>query len=122
MSASDFSKLQIWARSMKLVEEIYKITNAFPREELYGLTSQIRRSAVSIPSNIAEGSQRNSKKDFANFISIAKGSLAELETQLILAQKFTYLEEGILNTIRSEISEISRMLFAFHSQLIPHTS
>lgn len=114
---------------MEIVEKIYVLTKKFPREEMYGLTSQIRRAAISIPSNIAEGSQRNSRKDFSHFISIAKGSVAELETQLILASKFEYVETNAVEELRSKLEELSKMLHGFHSQLIlensslkPHTS
>ena len=122
MTASDFTQLKIWQRSMKLTEEIYSVTKTFPKEELYGLTSQIRRSAISIPSNIAEGSQRHSRKDFSHFISIAKGSCAEVETQLILASVFGFIKESTLSILRNELGEISRMLHAFHMQLISETS
>ena len=88
MTRLPFGQLQIWQKSMLLAKEIYRITSSFPKAEIYGLTSQMRRCAVSIPSNIAEGSQRVSDKDFANFILIAKGSLAELHTQLLLSFEF----------------------------------
>ena len=88
-----YQKLRIWLKSMELAEKIYALTSIFPKHEMYGLRSQIRRAAVSIPSNIAEGSQRGSNKEFANFISIARGSLAEVETQLILANRIGYVNE-----------------------------
>lgn len=81
-----YQKLHIWGKAMLLAKKIYVITSQFPKQEIYGMTSQMRRAAVSIPSNIAEGSQRGTNKDFANFIGIARGSLAELETQFILAR------------------------------------
>lgn len=83
--------LRIWKSAMNMVEEIYKLTGQIPKHELYGLTSQIRRSAVSIPSNIAEGAARNSKKEFLQFLYVALGSLAELETQLIIAHRLHYI-------------------------------
>lgn len=129
MSASDYSKLKIWQKGIEIAEEMYNCTKNLPKEELYGLTSQMRRSAVSIPSNIAEGSQRNSRKDFSHFVSIAKGSVAELETQLILASKFGYIEMSTVKQLQIKLEELSRMLHGFHSQLIvensdlkPHTS
>lgn len=83
--------LEVWKKSMDLVSNIYKITESFPNKELYGLTNQIRRAAVSIPSNIAEGAARNSKKEFIQFLYIALGSLSELETQIIIASRLEYL-------------------------------
>lgn len=103
---------------MELVRHLYVMTKEFPRDEVYGLTSQIRRSAISIPSNIAEGSQRVSDKEFAHFILIAKGSLAELETQLILAKDFKYEGESELEKLLNLCDELSKMLFAFHQKLI----
>ena len=85
--------LDIWKRGIGFVEHIYKVTAKFPREEIYGLTSQIRRSAISYPSNIAEGAARSSKKEFIKFSYIALGSLSEAETQLIIAEKLRYLLE-----------------------------
>ena len=79
--------LEVWKKSMDLVSNIYKITESFPNKEIYGLTNQIRRSAVSVPSNIAEGAARSSKKEFIQFLYIALGSLAELETQMIIASR-----------------------------------
>jgi len=80
--------LDVWKESMKLARSVYTLTSTFPKEELYGLTSQIRRAAVSIPSNIAEGAARNSDKEFIQFLYISLGSLAEVETQLLLAKDF----------------------------------
>lgn len=89
---SDHKDLEAWKCSIDFVSEIYKITQNFPKEELYGLTNQIRRCAVSIPSNIAEGSARQSDKEFIQFLYIATGSIAELETQLIIANNLSYIE------------------------------
>jgi len=83
--------LEVWKKSMDLVSNIYKITESFPNKELYGLTNQIRRAAVSVPSNIAEGAARSSKKEFIQFLYIALGSLSELETQIIIANRLEYL-------------------------------
>lgn len=83
--------LDVWKLGIDLVERTYSLTKSFPKEEIYGLTSQIRRSAVSISSNIAEGAARNSKKEFLQFLYISLGSLSELETQLIIAQRLGYL-------------------------------
>lgn len=88
---SEYQKLEAWQMAMALAEAVYKTTRTFPKEEVYGLTSQIRRAVVSIPSNIAEGAARASAKEFMQFLLIARGSAAELETQLLLAGKLGYL-------------------------------
>ncbi|MBI5098175.1 MAG: four helix bundle protein [Nitrospirae bacterium] len=86
--------LEVWKKAMKLTESLYKITSHFPKEEQYGLISQIRRAAVSIPSNIAEGAARNSNKEFIQYLYISLGSLSELETQLLLAQRLNFLNDS----------------------------
>jgi four helix bundle protein len=88
--------LDIWKLGIELVEEVYKNTIEFPKEEIYGLTSQMRRAAISIPSNISEGATRSSKKEFIKFLYVSLGSLAELETQLIIAEKIGYLKNSHL--------------------------
>lgn len=119
MLAMSYKKLKVWQRGMELVKVIYEFTASFPKEELYGLVSQMRRSAISIPSNIAEGSQRTSNKEFANFVLIAKGSLSELETQVLAAQMLKY---GSTDDILMYIDTLSRMLHTFHSKLVTHNS
>ena len=84
--------LEIWKLGIELVEKVYEMTSEFPKEEVYGLTNQMRRAAVSIPSNISEGAARNSKKEFIQFLYVALGSLAELETQAIISEKLNYLK------------------------------
>jgi len=103
--------LEVWRESIKLVKRVYKITAGFPREELYALTSQMRRSAISVPSNIAEGAARNSKKEFIQFLAIARGSLSELDTQLVIAKELGYIKD-------IEISEQIEKVFALLSGLI----
>ena len=98
--------LEVWKNSIDLVTSVYEITKTFPKYELYGLTSQIRRSAVSIPSNIAEGAGRNHNKEFIQFLYIALGSLAELETQLIISNKIQFLNEEFLNEIINKLNLI----------------
>ncbi len=98
--------LEIWQRSIKLVVEIYKLTKTFPEDEKYGLTNQIRRASVSVPSNIAEGACRKSNKEFINFLHISLGSLSEVETQIIISNKLKYLNE-----IESVLSEIKSLMF-----------
>ena len=85
--------LDAWKFAMELSEEVYILTKAFPREEVYGLTSQMRRAAVSVPSNLSEGAARSSQREFSQFLSISLGSLAELETQLFLAERFEYVTD-----------------------------
>jgi four helix bundle protein len=94
--------LDVWKRGMNLVEQIYKTTREFPREEIYGLTSQLRRAAVSFPSNIAEGAARSSAKEYIQFLYIALGSLSEVETQVIIAGKLGYLlSDGLLKEVET---------------------
>lgn len=107
---------------MQLAESVYERCKSFPKDELYGLTSQMRRASVSVPSNIAEGSQRTSDGDFARFILIAKGSLAELETQIVLAQRFGYLSTSDNKELLALAEEVSRMLHALHSKLVARVS
>jgi four helix bundle protein len=100
--------LDAWKRSLDLVETVYKVTKAFPQEELYGLTNQLRRAAVSIPSNIAEGAARGSKKEFIQFLHIALGSLSEVETQLVIAKRLNYLED--IGSIEDRIETIRKLI------------
>jgi len=107
--------LDVWKKSMDLVEDLYKITKDFPKEELYSLTSQLRRSVISIPSNIAEGAARNSKKEFIQFLHIALGSTAELETQLLISERLGYLKES--SEYLNKLNEIKKMLLGLLSFL-----
>ena len=102
--------LDVWRKSIDLVASVYKTTSLFPKEELYGLTSQIRRAAVSIPSNIAEGAARNHVNEFRQFLYIALGSGAELETQLIIAKMLGFISDEKSQTLINELNSISRML------------
>jgi len=106
---NSFEKLIVWQKSLELVKEIYKITAKFPKEEVYGLTSQIKRSSVSIPSNIAEGAKRGSRKDFNQFLRIASGSTAELFTQIRIAKD---LYKGEYSKIDMLLEEVQKMLSA----------
>lgn len=112
-----YQKLQIWQKGFALARLTYDITRSFPEEERYGLISQMRRSAVSVPSNIAEGSQRTTNRDFHSFIAIAKGSLAELETQVLLSQHLGYMNETNTTSLIRRIEEIAKMLRAFALKL-----
>ncbi len=108
-----YNELLIWQKSMDVCREVYQLTNTFPHHERFGLTSQMRRASISIPSNIAEGSRRGSQKDFRKFLYIAYGSGAELETQLILAKDFGYLSKNTKQRIEELLSETMRMLNSF---------
>lgn len=109
MSVRSYKDLIVWQKSMDLVEMIYQVTKAFPKEELYGLTNQLRRAAISIPSNIAEGHARSSTAEFIRFLSIARGSLAEVETRLLIAQRLGYLSDDQLAPVLSLQIEINKM-------------
>ncbi len=114
---NNYKELKVWQKSVDLAVKIYEATKNFPREEIYGLTSQIRRSAVSIPSNIAEGAGRNSKKDFNNFPGISNGSSCELETQLIIANRVDFLNSKILDELQKDLTEIQKMNWALQNSL-----
>lgn len=104
--------LIVWQKSIDLVTEIYKITKNYPKEEIYGITSQIRRSSVSIPSNIAEGYGRKSEKELAHFLYIALGSLSELETQCIISYNLNFIDENQKIFLEKEFTSIFKMLTA----------
>ncbi|MDD4747592.1 MAG: four helix bundle protein [Salinivirgaceae bacterium] len=110
--------LEVWKKAITLVTEIYKETELYPKTELYGLTSQIRRAAVSIPSNIAEGAGRTSLKEFAYFLSIALGSLSELETQLIISKNLEFLSNDSFEKLIKELVLIRKMIFGLKKSLI----
>jgi four helix bundle protein len=105
-----YKDLIAWQKGMRLVTGIYEATRGFPRDEMYGLTSQLRRAAVSVPSNIAEGQARFSRKEFHHFLSLARGSLVEIETQLIIAQNLGYVSRGEEHALLEEASELGRIL------------
>ena len=102
---------------MDLVEDIYKLTASFPTEEKFGLVSQMTRAAVSIPSNIAEGAGRNSDKDFAHFISIAIGSLYELNTQIVLSERLGYINQTQSQELQKKLDNLQRKSVSFKSKL-----
>jgi four helix bundle protein len=110
MSISRFRELRAWQLGMDLTERVYLITHSFPKSEIYGLTSQIRRAAVSIPSNLAEGHGRTSTKEFLQFISIAYGSICELETQILLSHRLKYIETIDLEAISALLIETSKTI------------
>ena len=108
-----FREIKVWQKAMDLITKLYKCTKKFPQDELYGLTSQMRRCAVSIPSNIAEGFGRKSKQDFKRFLQISMGSLFELETQLEISKNLEYMEESQFNNLYNDLREIEIMLSSF---------
>lgn len=106
----DFRQLKVWEKSHQLALAVYKATKGFPKEELYGLTSQIRRASMSIPTNIAEGCGRNTDADFARFLQMAMGSASETEYQLILAHDLEFLPNNEYEKLHIEVEEVKRML------------
>lgn len=114
---NNYKELIIWQKAVDLGVKVYEITKSFPKDEMYGLTSQMRRSAVSISSNIAEGAGRNSKKDFNYFLSISYGSSCELETQAIIAERVNLIGNHILKEIQQDIDEIQKMNWSLKRSL-----
>jgi len=110
MAVLHYRELVAWQKAMDLVAEIYRITRSFPREELYGLTNQIRRAAVSVPSNIAEGQGRGAGSAFAQFLRIAKGSLQEVETQLLISERLGFVAEQEVSRIFDISQEVGRVI------------
>lgn len=117
MKVLNYTELVVWQKSMDLVESIYIITNKFPKEEIYSLTNQIRRAAVSIPSSIAEGQQRNSTQQFRYFLSVAQGSRAEVETQIRIAMRLNYIDDSEMNEILCLCAEIGKMIHGLEKAL-----
>lgn len=107
--------LVAWQKAMDLAKQIYILTNSFPKHELYGMTSQLRRAAVSVPSHLAEGAARNSKREFAYFISSARGSLAEIETQIELAIFLKYIPDQTARSAFVSIEDLGRLLIGFRN-------
>ncbi|MBA5628237.1 four helix bundle protein [Moheibacter lacus] len=112
-----FKELKVWQKAIDLVTETYMVTKSFPKDEIFGLVSQIRRCVVSIPSNIAEGCGRKSKKDFANFLGVALGSSFEFETQIIISKNIGYLSDEQFLYLESEIQHIQNMVIKLQSSL-----
>lgn len=105
-----FEGLEVWKFALDFTKDVYRITKDFPKEEIFGLTNQIRRASVSIASNIAEGSASPSKKEFARFIAISLGSAAEVKAQIIIANEINFLNEKVKNELIEKINRIGRML------------
>lgn len=115
----DFKSLVVWQKSVALVTEIYQLTENFPKNEVFGLTSQIRRAAISVPSNIAEGHSRRSTSDYIQFLKISRGSLAELETQWLISKNLNFISEKEFLETSERIFEISKMLNSLITKLNP---
>ncbi len=113
----NFLNLEIWKKSHLLTLKIYKTTKQFPKDEIFGLTSQMRRSSSSIPTNIAEGCGRNSNPQLINFLQISTGSCSELQYQIILCKELSYINEDIFNELHNEVIDVRRMIFAYLNKL-----
>lgn len=110
--------LDVWKRSVGLVTFIYDVTKSFPKEEIYGVTNQIRRAAISIPSNIAEGAARNHSKEFIQFLYVALGSLSELETQTIISENLNFLSITDSTKIQKELTELRKMILGLIKHIV----
>jgi four helix bundle protein len=113
----NFKELKIWQKSRNLTKEIYLVTKKFPEDERFGLTTQMRRCAISIPSNIAEGSGRGSNREFRRFLNISISSAFELETQLILAFDLAFIKEKDYDRISMDIEEVQKMIYGFRKSI-----
>ena len=109
--------LSVWQKSIDFVTSVYKITEDFPKTEIYGLTNQVRRAVVSVPSNIAEGAARTSKKEFSHFLSISLGSLSEVETQLIVSRNLNFTPDEQFMRLMSDLIEIRKMIIGLKKSL-----
>jgi four helix bundle protein len=117
MGAHRYKELSLWNKAIALAEYVYEVSSHFPKSEQFGLFAQVRRCVVSISSNIAEGAGRNTNKEFDHFLSIARGSLYELETQLIISKRLSYISEEKLDEINLMLTEIDKMIFALKKTL-----
>ena len=117
MPVKDYRELIVWQKAMDLVEAIYRTTVTFPKEELYVLTSQMRRAAISIPSNIAEGQARNTTRDFLHFLAMAYGSLKETETQVLIAERLGYINDRQNQALVDSTTEVARLISGLANSL-----
>ena len=122
MAVLTFRDLVAWQRSMDLVVDVYNLTRQFPREELYGLTGQLRRAAVSVPSNIAEGQGRGVGNEFRHHLRIGQGSLQEAETQLLIAERLDFVKKDQLLPIMARADEVGRLIRGLHQSISPTIS
>ncbi len=118
MAGRSYRDLLVWQKSMRLVTDTYKITQSFPKNELFGLTSQLKRAIVSVPSNIAEGQGRNSVKEFIYHLSVAYGSLMEAETQIQIAANLAFVEQAVADKLIEQAAEIGKMLNGLSKSLV----
>lgn len=114
----NFKELVVWQKAKNIVKDIYVLTQKYPKEELFGLTQQIRRAAVSIPSNIAEGAGRGSNTDFARFLDIAYGSACEVETQLYLSLDLEYISQPEFDDVNNKLQDIEKLIFNFKKKIV----
>jgi four helix bundle protein len=114
----NFKELIVWQKARSIVKDIYLLTKKYPKEELFGLTQQIRRAAVSIPSNIAEGSGRGTNVDFARFLDIANGSACEVETQLYLSLDLEYISQTEFDDVNNKLQDIEKLIFNFKKKIV----
>ena len=117
MTVKNYRELMVWQKAMHLAESVYQATRTFPAEERFGLTSQVRRAAVSIAANIAEGQARQSTAEFLRFLSIANGSRAEVETHILLARRLNYVTSDIENELPGQTAQVARMLYGLRNSL-----
>jgi four helix bundle protein len=117
MTINSFRDLRVWQSGIELVTQIYRLTQFFPREELYGLISQLRREAISVPSNIAEGHARESSKEYLNYLSIVQGSLAEIQTQIEIAVRLDFIQHESAQQTVEFASSLSRQIFALRNAI-----
>jgi len=117
VSVSSYRELVVWQKAMDLIEAVYHATANFPREELYGLTSQLRRASVSVPSNIAEGQGRTTTRDFLYFLSVANGSLKEVETQALIAERLGFLNSSKASALITLTTEVGRLISGLRNSL-----
>ena len=122
MGLKSYRDLEVWQKAMDLVVACYQITKKFPKNEVYGLINQLQRAAVSIPANIAEGRERQYSKEFIQYLSIAYGSLAELETHIQIAERLTYIDMNQLKKLLDKTAEIGRMLNGLRKSLEKRSS
>lgn len=113
----NLTELKIWNKAIDFAVDVYTATSNFSQDERFGLISQLRRASVSIPSNIAEGAGRNSKKEFCNFLGIANGSSYEVQTQLVISNKLGFLKDEVLNDLLKRLDELQKMNYSFQQML-----
>jgi four helix bundle protein len=121
MKVKDYRDLRVWQKGIEIVDKVYAMTDIFPKDELYGLTGQIRRSAISIPSNIAEGFARKHTKEYKQFLYFSLGSCAELDTQLVIASRRNYITSQVTEELSEAINHEARMLVTLINKLRPAT-